>query len=815
MDDPWGSPWASTDTPSDNDPPSSRANTFLSPPPKAFFGNATSLSTQSPWSGNNDDDGLGIWTTADRVDSTDNQNEWGTWAESGVQPPRLSPRLSVSGKDSPLAWPENAAASPILIANSRSRTPSIFRHHSPDPWATELSLTNKSDIEPPIPLKATASDTPTIEAAPVKHAIVGGTEGNASNEESSVEGGFTSEAAIRESSITRTNRDLAEGQVNTSSNPNIAVYELPSRPSSTFSLNSHDGPERQDSPITSIDEDRGARIQDTLRKSSGKVQELVGIFDGLARAASDEPPTLDRLGISKTRSREESLERNENKEDDGVGFGDFEDAIVNDQRVPRSPDEASSSSKLSSTPKAEHRDGFAQEHRNEGGEGRTIVIETTPVPIQNHANKFGNLYFDTNLVLANKLFPDLPEFLGSRSTEDWEVPDHIISDTFTTISERKAWYRISRYGSMRKHNSGDDENYHRVAWRASQLHSDTIKIVRRWMEQDSYAGRATLGGTKRTGFFDWDSNAAPVGLDKVFRRKKSTTEHTRTASIPAPANNAALQTTSVDKRSYRNSTGISLAAEGQSASHSISPIASSNCNSEAKQVAPTNRLSSLSSQGAKVLERTGYAAPTPVPTPRPAPVQTTFANEDDDDWGEMVSSPRVDETDIQTNISAFPLAAAPSENHRPTSRLSLAISDVARPAQSKQLGLPNAQPIMSDSWSLTDISVFDKPTKAPKSPTVHTSQPSADFSVFEPATSLPNADSLEPLKQKSNIRCGTSNENMIPGRAAVDETLPASVPSKGTPAVHKLANVPRNESQDNLIVQSILQNLPDLSYMLR
>ncbi len=45
------------------------------------------------------------------------------------------------------------------------------------------------------------------------------------------------------------------------------------------------------------------------------------------------------------------------------------------------------------------------------------------------------------------------------------VPDHVLIDSFTAISERKTWYRISRQGSSRKHNAGgDDENYRRITW---------------------------------------------------------------------------------------------------------------------------------------------------------------------------------------------------------------------------------------------------------------------------------------------------------------------------------------------------------------
>jgi hypothetical protein len=91
------------------------------------------------------------------------------------------------------------------------------------------------------------------------------------------------------------------------------------------------------------------------------VQELVGIYDGLTRAASEEPPTIDGRGVSQTRNGEQLSDWRGNGEDDEVGFGDFKHAPVNDERAPRSSGEASMSSELSSTPKAEIEDGFAQE----------------------------------------------------------------------------------------------------------------------------------------------------------------------------------------------------------------------------------------------------------------------------------------------------------------------------------------------------------------------------------------------------------------------------------------------------------------------
>ncbi|KAI1120071.1 hypothetical protein F5Y10DRAFT_259134 [Nemania abortiva] len=786
MDDPWGSPWASTDAPSDNDPSSSsRANIFLSPPPKAFFSNAAGLSAQSPWSDH--DDGFGVRKTGDRADGTDSQNEWSTWAEAGIQTPRLSPRLSSPSKET-LAWPENAAASPVFIANPRSRTPSILRHHSPDPWATEFSLANRSDAELPNSLKITSSVIPTIEAGQVEESsqadqlnIESGLEEDKNNGELPAEEGFASEGArpTGESSRSKTCHDLVDEHTETGSKLAPAVYDIPSRPSSACTIDSRDGPERQDSPITSIDEERGARMQNNSRKASGKVQELVGVYDGLARAASEEPPAPSRRETSRTASREKSSEHSEvddddeDYDDDGAGFGDFEDALANDDKATQSYDQAPPSLE-SPASKTELKGAASWELRDKEEKGHIAVAENASVEPQNMLNRFRHIRFDTHLASMDKLFSNLPDSVPDSSTEDWEISDHIINDSFTTISERKAWYRVSRYGSMRKHNSGDDENYHRVTWPTSQLHDDTIKIVRRWMEQDSYAGKATLGGTKRTGFFDWDSDAAPVGLDEVFQRRKPVAKHIRTTSIPA---NNVIKTTLAEQRPYRNSTGISLATELQSANQPVVPVPTFGWNSEA----PKDTLPTTFSH----ITQSPYPTSVPVQGHRPAPIQTTSIEEDDDDWGEMISSPRAAEVRIDPSVSTLPFPTIPTENHGSTPQLLLPTSGAGQSEQPTLPVLQTTQPPPSDALLFSDISALDK-----------TTQP-------------PNRHPPKALSHGSISGCDTPSHNAVVSRTAVDE---ASAAAAAAPIP---SNQSKSGSQDDIIVQKILQRLPDLSYMLR
>ncbi|KAI0977249.1 hypothetical protein F4678DRAFT_412288 [Xylaria arbuscula] len=521
-------------------------------------------------------------------------------------------------------------------------------------------------------------------------------------------------------------------------------------------------------------------MRNSLRNTSGKVQVLVGKYDGLARAALEEPPTLSQRGLSQPASREDLLTRSVIEDDDNdqeLSFRSLESALADDDRVAQSPGKLSSS-ELSSTPQAE----------SQGEEDRVNANETGPVRSPNPPNQFRDIKFELDLSSVDKLFSNLgdpPASGASGSTEDWEVPNHVIGDSFTTTSERKAWYRISRYGSMRKHNSGDDENYHGVTWSTSQLHSDTIKIVRRWMEEDLYAGKATFGGAKRTGFFDWDSDAAPVELDQVFRRRKSLTKHTRTTSIPTTS--TAIQSRPTDERPYRNSTGISFPAELQLAKQPIVAVPSFGWDTGTKEIPLPTRFSSS--------DQTLNAVPVPTP------IRTESIDEDDDDWGEMVASPRATQDPVEP---IFPLPEPSSQNTESQPRVESTISDVNRSAGPK---VPTTTRTAISPWSVTDVLALEKSSQVPESLAGTPHEIGQTFSVLKANTVLPHKPSIELPNQGSTMKNETSSEKLTAGRVAFGSDLDV-VEAASSPVQH-------SESQDDIIVQNIIQRLPDLSYMLR
>lgn len=148
-------------------------------------------------------------------------------------------------------------------------------------------------------------------------------------------------------------------------------------------------------------------------------------------------------------------------------------------------------------------------------EERITAPEPTP-----RVRKPLDIHISIDLTQLDILFPNTKPM----NTSPGLVPDVIIDDTFTSVSERKSWYRLSRPGSMRMHNLGANEDYVRVDWVHSTARDDTLKIVRRWLEEDSITGRVVLGrkgGPIGASMFNWDSNAPPVEIDELLRRKPS------------------------------------------------------------------------------------------------------------------------------------------------------------------------------------------------------------------------------------------------------------------------------------------------------
>ncbi|KAI1093864.1 hypothetical protein F5B19DRAFT_93299 [Rostrohypoxylon terebratum] len=852
MDDPWGSPWATSDTTSKHQlpiPTPSPPKDLLSPPPRAFFGSTSNLQVQSPWA---NDGGFGDWAGAEQTDITPNALDWGVWAEPSSRLSQHSPRPESINRSS-IALPSSAATSPGLRPLPRSRTPSIFRHHSPDPWASEISFHDKKPdlaIENSnalgIGINAADDQAEILESpapSPPRKDVVKALETSVENTQFKEEGleslsnGFQENETPSLDSSPRESHELDADSV-----PKVEVHDHPSRPSSSLSHGSSEEVERQDSPITSIDEDPKSRLQATSRKVSGKVSELVGLYDDLAKAATEEssPPRLEAPSIGR-RERSPSQTRSARGEDD-ADFGDFEDAKSEFSKA-ASLINGSTPSGRSPTPKAQHGDTTTKNQAIEPDEHENAALQEISASVQQIIEKFGPIRFDIDFQLIDKIFPDLPKDVDAEANGTSEIPDRIIQDNFTTISERKTWYRISRYGSMRKHNSGDEDNYHGVEWSKSRLHSDTIKIVRRWMEEDSIAGRATVGAGKRTSVFNWDSSAtssAPVDLGKVFARKPSVT-HSRDSSNAPPIQSPVQSIHSVGssfeaRRSIKSpilppsGTPIQKAATNPGfrwSSDSIRspPLAPPAKDEKSEHAAPKTRTIPTTNN---VEPRTSTSIQAPVQVKQ----TDVILDDEDDDWGEMVSSPQVDThpgpaltAQSLTNVNgpapaipAAPTSDIPKTNIKSTTaqssvsapKLSVTIPQSNQaPKQVSQTGSFSAAPKV-DPWPLADFSIFESLSAGTPKSLRQDPWPLADFSIFQSPTSGLASTSMNALKSKSKPISKPHESPSV--RASMDQIIETQTPLKAVLGPIQNSH-PEREYDD--IVKGIIQNLPDLSYMLR
>jgi hypothetical protein len=531
--------------------------------------------------------------------------------------------------------------------------------------------------------------------------------------------------------------------------------------------------ERQDSPITSIDEEP-RMLQPESRKGPGKVQKLVVKFDGLARAASEEPET----GL-RARSRSPLSVGKRGESDDGADFGEFE-AGDTEPPIPLELPTA--------------------EPVVEGGSGVAGTSAALSPPLDDSRSArpcpiamFGPLNFGVDLSLVKNLFTKLPE-PASDAKADTEVPDHIIGDSFTEISERKTWYRISRMGSSRRHDAGDDENYRRVAWLPSTVHHDTIKIVRRWMEEDSIAGRVALGGgisKTQKNMFGWDSTVEPVALDAIFGKKNSHSRVSSAQSFPTTdrssfgIDGSAKQPLHSPTHRPSSNAGPAVASFGWSSSSPVSTRQSLNLVTKLEPpptatVRPNPDIASpqtSAASGPPVLPKPATRTTDPVSQVRPSQ-EGNILDDDDDEWGEMVSSPITPQPPIATNLALQVAPAAASVPAAPGAQID-ALANVT----------PSARPIPSDPWGAVNLSV---------------SEPAPAKPAFSNQALLGNPKSVEhPAKDPTPApELGTTS------------TGPLGPTMSPTPTERPSAQISDPQYQDEA-AQRILANLPDLSYMLR
>ena len=475
----------------------------------------------------------------------------------------LSPHWS-----EPAVSPEigRTTLSPVLFQKPTEAT----RQPSPDPWATERKETTlNGNGDKKAILDAKDQDTTvnpgssTTEKVPEK--------GSADTSQLLNDDAKVSQTGpSMEEENTADDETLATSSVVSRGTPepiempeeytNGKEIEESSRPSSSPSDHSHHDEMQPESPRTSLDEE--PKRPQGHRHVSTKIQELVEHFDGLVMAQLEEPVILHGSGqTSRENLDKETGERDEKENLRGIdipgGVDDREmdaalragasEAALVDKSDPQKDEEdddfgdfEDGQSEISESFEEEVKQQITEPPTSYLSENQPQEASKEPSPPEIVAPKlqifkdFGRVEYDVDKLAFDQLYPEL-KTAPDRSAEKLFIPDVIPYDSFSSVEQRKTWYRLSRYVSMRKHNSGDDENYVRINWLQSQTRVETLKIVARWMEQDRISGRVVLGGGSKDGsLFGWnDPKAAPIPLAAAFDEKRKNKQAPSPATVEA------------------------------------------------------------------------------------------------------------------------------------------------------------------------------------------------------------------------------------------------------------------------------------------
>jgi hypothetical protein len=369
---------------------------------------------------------------------------------------------------------------------------------------------------------------------------------------------------------------------------------------------------------------------------------------------------------------------------------------------------------------------------NEGEE----FAESAPTTRSHTSNDVLDLPLATHKSLSTdpdafRVDTGLLDELFAHSEENTD-PDGAPDDPIYSTSARKAWYRLTRKQTMREFNNGnDDDNYIRVTWGISNIRSEVNKVVGRWAREDRISG---TGPGARASFY-WDTPAS-VDLRATHNRQRPSVS---TTHPNAPAEES-LPVLSTNVPAAFNWSSASISADpwqetGPGLPSTSSPIAPIHPNltqvktQEARAVSLDLPLQepdvAKHVQSMIATHETPVVAPliSPPPTNITVPSSDPWANiktldvasapkddlfttpdDDDDEWGEMVSTPTVSTPPLTEPTSQFDtrkntLSTAATT---PQSIKSLAIRDHSPDAM-------HASPIVRLKSTISPTSAYFKP----------------------------------------------------------------------------------------------------------
>ncbi|CZT43207.1 uncharacterized protein RSE6_03206 [Rhynchosporium secalis] len=846
MDDPWGSsPWADDVQLPNPIKIEEYAHQPTTPVRLKRLGLEERLN--SPWGNDDDSSGFGNWA-AFPEDTQQTAGLDGTADGSGKQLRDVENPTVSESKDLSVAWDSQSTTgcegTSFSDLGLTLGAPTISRQPSPDPWAVEVQTGEQEseeirggDILPvcskvPIP-RSNRSEVPVLQDRRLSVETLVRNECHENGENTTIGDGHP-EANASDLNTDEYRENHSGGLLRLESQESDPV----SRPSSSPSEHSQHEELSQESPRTSFDEEPKFKRPETSRKVSTKVHELVQHLDILAKTDDDEPAANRSVSADSAKSQELEDESDISKEYDD--FGDFEEGQSDDEGA--GLDDPQPTMQTSS----EIHDRRTDQHQ-----------EPTPSEIALKRD-YGIVEYAFE---ASKLESIFSSSTPQSTSENIFIPDLVPSDNFTSAEQRKIWHRISRYGTKRKHDNGNDENYVRAGWKPSTVREDTLKIVSRWIEEDRISGRVVLGGgSKGSTVFGWNNPKAPaVPLSDVFvkhRKRMSTVSSTaKPASVVPREWPQGLARESSDEKPHifsskpRRTSSINAVSAPKSFDVQDSPVpyipsfgwnsGSGDTNADASRLSPRKTssfsrtdsrppgaaLAPLKSQPSHPLISLAipsYNVPSQDSTttastddqislvPQHNPIHTGLSMSnvfnEDDDWGEMVSTPATPALPVVPQSRGLRHKKSQSfgvmrpsqtqggshgwnnDEHKKTHRSITSFEGI----RSQQILGPTfsshcVPPIVD--LSTVPLKLHEGPQPPPSDPWV-----SADFSIFD------TAPAPLPIPFVSLI-------SKAAGPAMVKVHAPPPAPARN----QKL----KEEVEQDRIVQSVVKGLPDLSYMLR
>ncbi|USP72819.1 hypothetical protein yc1106_00093 [Curvularia clavata] len=396
--------------------------------------------------------------------------------------------------------------------------------------------------------------------------------------------------------------------------------------------------------------------------------------DESPRTSLEEEQIIEKHSIEETRSNEghSSLDKRQGEEEDDVsssGTDSTEDGYGTSTADTLLTEGLQSQNDAAETAACDTKEDVhkPKESRIEPAASPPLTTTTASPP------RKGVYQLDTSLL--DELFP--PQ-------KNQAEPDDVPEDPVYSTSARKAWYRLTRKQTMREFNSGNsDDSYIRVTWLSSQIRSEVHKTVARWAREDRMSGTGPGAGAS----FYWDTPATPIEpkIPRGHQRTKTSVPTQRIAapvrqSLPPVATNSAAAfnwsspTSTIDPWK-QDSPGLQSAVS----SATSNPIAAHSEQTKEFRAAPmelAHGVGETKEQPSVISPETPAVAST-IPPPPPATTSenswgdfnaletnntvteqhATIPDDEDDDWGEMISSPT-----ISAPVSAFPSAISTPPN---------------------------------------------------------------------------------------------------------------------------------------------------------